>query len=106
MFADRPAWMQEEFFKQAADPALFEMLNSEDYRKKVESDPATELHRAALKTAMKNLKKLRSAHALVAFGTDSGATPQRVQGFDEHRELRSWWSLDSNHWRRYTAPPR
>jgi imidazolonepropionase-like amidohydrolase len=36
---------------------------------------------------MRNLKKIYDAGILVALGTDSGATPIRVQGFAEHREL-------------------
>ena len=87
VFAEKPAWMNGDFFKEAADPALLEMLNSDAYRTKVDEDKTTAAHKAALEMAMKNLKKLRSAHVMVAFGTDSGATPMRIQGFDEHREL-------------------
>jgi imidazolonepropionase-like amidohydrolase len=36
---------------------------------------------------MKNLKKIYDSGILVAMGTDSGATPVRVQGFAEHMEL-------------------
>jgi imidazolonepropionase-like amidohydrolase len=36
---------------------------------------------------MANLKRLFDAGVLVAFGTDSGANPYRIQGFAEHREL-------------------
>jgi imidazolonepropionase-like amidohydrolase len=36
---------------------------------------------------MKNLKKIYDSGILVAMGTDSGATPIRVQGFAEHMEL-------------------
>jgi imidazolonepropionase-like amidohydrolase len=37
--------------------------------------------------AMRNLKTLYDAGVLIAFGTDSGATPGRIPGFSEHREL-------------------
>jgi predicted amidohydrolase YtcJ len=37
--------------------------------------------------AKRNLKKIYDAGILVALGTDSGATPLRVQGFAEHVEL-------------------
>ena len=36
---------------------------------------------------MKNLKTLYDAGVNIGFGTDSGATPLRVAGFAEHREL-------------------
>jgi imidazolonepropionase-like amidohydrolase len=36
---------------------------------------------------MRNLKKIYDEGILVALGTDSGATPIRVQGFAEHMEL-------------------
>jgi imidazolonepropionase-like amidohydrolase len=36
---------------------------------------------------MANLKRLQDAGVMVAFGTDSGANPYRIQGFAEHREL-------------------
>ena len=37
--------------------------------------------------AMHNLKKIYEAGILVTLGTDSGATPIRIQGFSEHMEL-------------------
>jgi imidazolonepropionase-like amidohydrolase len=40
-----------------------------------------------LRTAMLNAKKALDAGVNVAFGTDSGANPFRIQGFAEHREL-------------------
>jgi len=86
-FAEKPAWMNDSFFSEAAGSEVMEMLNSDAYRTKVEGDKATAAHKAALQMAMKNLKKLYKSHVMVAFGTDSGAMPQRVQGFDEHREL-------------------
>lgn len=80
VYEDQPEWMKSEFFKQAADPALLEMLNSDAYRSKVQEDKTTLAHKAEFQMAMKNLKKLHSADVMVAFGTDSGATPMRVQG--------------------------
>lgn len=87
VYAEHAPWMNDEFFKQGADPALLEMLNSDAYHNKVETDPTTAAHKAALRMALKNLKTLHRARVMVAFGTDSGAFPQRVQGFAEHREL-------------------
>lgn len=36
---------------------------------------------------MRNLQLLHDAGVKIGFGTDSGATPLRIPGFAEHREL-------------------
>ncbi|MDQ2773859.1 MAG: amidohydrolase family protein [Acidobacteriota bacterium] len=86
-YADHPAWMDAAFFKSALSPALAAQLASAEYRSKVESDPATAVHKQAFQTAMANLKTLMNAGARISFGTDSGANPYRIQGWAEHREL-------------------
>jgi imidazolonepropionase-like amidohydrolase len=63
------------------------MITSPEYKAKVQGSKATAQEKAALPIAMKNLKKLYDSGILVAMGTDSGATPIRVQGFAEHMEL-------------------
>ncbi len=87
IFAEDPAWMNTPFFQNAVNPALAQMFASAAYKQKIGHDPATAIHRAALQTAMVNLKKLRDGSIQVAFGTDSGANPFRIQGWAEHREL-------------------
>ena len=87
VYADHPAWMNVPFFQNAINPALNTLLNSDAYKQKVNGDKTTPLHKAALKTAMANLKKLNDSGVAVAFGTDSGATPFRIAGWAEHREL-------------------
>ena len=86
-YAEHPAWMDSTFFEGGLDPELSAMLKSDGYRQKTLEDPATAVHRAALKMAMTNLMKLRHADAGIGFGTDSGANPYRIAGFAEHREL-------------------
>jgi imidazolonepropionase-like amidohydrolase len=86
-FADHPAWMDTQFFKNAVDPELAQTLNSAAYRDKVHNDPATHAHGAAFDIALANLKKVNETGVPVAFGTDSGANPYRIQGWAEHREL-------------------
>jgi imidazolonepropionase-like amidohydrolase len=87
IYADHPKWMNAPFFQKALNPDLATMLNSKTYVEKVEKDPATQIHRTALETAMKNLNELLEAKANIGFGTDSGANPYRIAGFAEHREL-------------------
>jgi imidazolonepropionase-like amidohydrolase len=79
--------MDTQFFKNALSPELEQLLNSAAYRDKVHRDPATHVHGTAFDTALANLKKVSDAGVPVAFGTDSGANPYRIQGWAEHREL-------------------
>lgn len=86
-YADSPAWMNEPFFRAALDPGVFEMITSPDYKAKTRESKAAKMEEEALPIAKRNLKKIYDAGILVALGTDSGATPIRVQGFAEHVEL-------------------
>jgi len=86
-YADSPAWVNEPFFRTALDPGVFEMITSPDYKAKTRESKAAKMEEEALPIAKRNLKKIYDAGILVALGTDSGATPIRVQGFAEHVEL-------------------
>jgi imidazolonepropionase-like amidohydrolase len=87
IYATHPPWMDSPFFRQGVDAELAKLLNSAAYKGKTESDKNTPIHQEALRTAMLNAKKALDAGVNVAFGTDSGANPFRIQGFAEHREL-------------------
>ena len=87
IYADHPKWMNTPFFESALNPDLKAMLTSKAYKDKIDNDATTDVHRAALEMAMKNLSTLFDAGVKVGFGTDSGANPYRIQGFAEHREL-------------------
>jgi imidazolonepropionase-like amidohydrolase len=87
IFAEQPAWMQEPFFTKAVDPVLLERWKSLLYAKEMQANPNTPKNKAAAEIGQRNLKTLFDAGVKVAFGTDSGALPTRVQGFAEHREL-------------------
>jgi imidazolonepropionase-like amidohydrolase len=87
VFAEHPELMSDFFFQLAVGPDLLKMLQSPEYRAKVESDPNLPKNKAALATAMRNLKTLSDAGVRIAFGTDSGAFPVRIPGWAEHREL-------------------
>jgi imidazolonepropionase-like amidohydrolase len=78
IYADKPEWMGAEFFRNALEPGVEEMLATFKER------PGA---RETLDRAMKNVKRLHDAGIKVGLGTDSGAQPLRVQGFGEHREL-------------------
>jgi imidazolonepropionase-like amidohydrolase len=87
IYAEHPAWMNEPFFTNAVDPALLATWLSPAYAAKIRDNPNTAKERAALATASLNLMTLHDAGVVISFGTDSGAMPTRVAGFDEHREL-------------------
>jgi imidazolonepropionase-like amidohydrolase len=80
IYADRPEWMQQAFFRQSLDPGVWEWLRSPAYKAKAQS-------RKDLAMAQANVRALHQAGVRVGLGTDSGATIPRLQGFAEHREL-------------------
>lgn len=86
-YGDSPGWVNDPFFVAALDPGVLEMINSPEYKAKVQANKVTAQEQAALPQAMRNLKKIYDAGILVSLGTDSGATMVRTQGFAEHMEL-------------------
>jgi len=87
IYARKPEWIDDEFFKASLEPGVYEMITSKDYQDGLKKAPGYARSVAAYETALRNLKKLYVAGVLVAMGTDSGATPVRAQGFSEHLEL-------------------
>jgi imidazolonepropionase-like amidohydrolase len=87
IYARHPAWMDQPFFTHAVQPALAKQFADAAWRDKVQNDGSTPVNEAALKTNEQNFKALYDAGVKVGFGTDSGATPLRIPGFAEHREL-------------------
>ncbi len=86
-YEDSPGWINDPFFRAALDPGVLEMVTSPEYKAKLRANKVTTQEAAALPVAMRNLKTIYDSGILVALGTDSGATPVRVQGFAEHMEL-------------------
>jgi imidazolonepropionase-like amidohydrolase len=87
VYAERPAFLQSEFFKGAAGPKLMARFDAAGYAEKVNADLQTVQHRKDFEIGQQNLKKLFDGGVHVGFGTDSGALPGRIPGFSEHREL-------------------
>ncbi len=86
-YGDSPDWVKDPFFVAALDPGVLEMIDSPEYKAKVQANKVTAQEQSALPQAMRNLKKIHDAGILVSLGTDSGATVVRTQGFAEHMEL-------------------
>ena len=87
IYAQHPGFMQLDFFKDSIPASQLALLSSDAYSQKVNSDPKTASHEADFAMAQKNLKAVYDAGIPVGFGTDSGAMPNRIPGFSEHREL-------------------
>jgi imidazolonepropionase-like amidohydrolase len=79
--------MQLDFFKDSLPSSTLDMIESDSYSGSIEHDPKTARHKADFQMDRKNLKLLYSAGVRIGFGTDSGASPFRIPGFSEHREL-------------------
>ena len=87
IYADRPAWMNDPFFKNAMSPDVYAYLSSDAYRDKVKADPNTPKWRAAAELSKRNAALAQAGGVTVGMGTDAGAAVERIMGFDPHREL-------------------
>jgi imidazolonepropionase-like amidohydrolase len=89
IYAEHPEWLQQPFLRRGLQPSLAAQLSDPTWRAKVLGDTkAVAAQKQSLATNMKNVKALFDAGVNVGFGTDSGATPLRIAGFAEHRELK------------------
>jgi imidazolonepropionase-like amidohydrolase len=87
IYAERPGFMQLDFFKDALPPQVLATLTSDAYVQKTNADPKTAQHKADFAMDGQNMKTLYDAGIHIGFGTDSGAYANRIPGFSEHREL-------------------
>lgn len=87
LLAEHPEVMRDPFFTHAVSPELLQVFQSRAFRDKVAANPNVPKEKAALATASRNLKALHDAGVYIAFGTDSGALPERIPGWAEHHEL-------------------
>lgn len=87
IYARKPDWINDQFFKASLEPGVWDLITSQQYQDNLKNSPAYPKNIAAFQTALKNLKKIYDAGILVCLGTDSGAMMLRAQGFSEHLEL-------------------
>ena len=87
IYADQPSFTGEPFFLHSLQTELRTQLSDPAWVEKVRNDPKMREYRDAVGMNQRNLKTLHDAGARIGFGTDSGATPLRIPGFAEHREL-------------------
>jgi imidazolonepropionase-like amidohydrolase len=84
---DDPSLLDDPFLVSALGPEVTARFRSPEFRNKLAADPNQPRFRAALANSLRNLVTLQRAGAHIAFGTDSGGNPLRIQGWGEHREL-------------------
>ena len=82
-----PRFLTDPFLLKEADPDVVAQLQEPARQKAMASSTTAQRYKAALGVAMRNLKKASDAGVLVVMGTDSGAFPERFQGFFEHLEM-------------------
>ena len=82
-----PAFFKDPFFMREADAALVARLQEPERQTAMRNSKSAQTYKAAIPLAMRNLKKLSDAGVRIAMGTDTGALPERFQGYFEHLEL-------------------
>ncbi|TQF11223.1 amidohydrolase family protein [Myxococcus llanfairpwllgwyngyllgogerychwyrndrobwllllantysiliogogogochensis] len=88
IFAEQPEWMRTPFFEHSVQPALAAWFADPAWRAKALGDAkALAENKASVAMNLRNLKTLHADGVSIGFGSDSGATPLRIPGFAEHREL-------------------
>jgi imidazolonepropionase-like amidohydrolase len=87
VYESTPAFFSDPFFLGEADAALVAQLKEPARQAAMAVSSSAKAYKAALNVAKRNLKKASDAGILIAMGTDSGAFPERFEGYFEHLEL-------------------
>lgn len=87
VYESTPPFFSDPFFLREADAAMVARLKEPDRQAAMAANTGARAYKAALPTAMANLKKLSDAGVVITMGTDSGAFPERFQGYFEHLEM-------------------
>ncbi|CAI9119317.1 amidohydrolase family protein [Brytella acorum] len=86
-WADRAPWTLTPFAQAGLSPALKAEFADPKWRAENRTGRKAQDARRSLAMNLRNLKTLYDAGVRIGFGTDSGATPLRIPGLAEHREL-------------------
>lgn len=87
VYESTPAFFDDPFLLREADPAVIARLKEPARQQAMKDSVNAQKYKAALAVAERNLKKAADAGLLIAMGTDSGAQPERFQGYFEHLEM-------------------
>jgi imidazolonepropionase-like amidohydrolase len=87
VYESTPAFFSDPFFQAGADPAVVASLNEPARQQAMRASKSAQGYKAALPVASRNLKRLSDMGIGIAMGTDTGASPERFQGYFEHLEM-------------------
>jgi imidazolonepropionase-like amidohydrolase len=86
-YAEKAPWTQTPFVRAALSPELKARFDDPAWQRETRASAKAQAARDSLAMNLANLKILSDAGVRIGFGADSGATPERVPGVAEHREL-------------------
>jgi imidazolonepropionase-like amidohydrolase len=87
VYESTPAFFTDQFFLREADREVMAQFSQPDRQKAMASSATAQRYKAGLEIAKRNLKRAADAGVTIAMGTDSGAFPERFQGYFEHLEM-------------------
>jgi imidazolonepropionase-like amidohydrolase len=87
VYESTPAFFADPFFLREADAGVVALLQTPDRQAAMRTSKSAQRYKVALEMAKRNLKKAADAGLLVVMGTDSGAFPERFEGYFEHLEM-------------------
>jgi imidazolonepropionase-like amidohydrolase len=87
VYESTPAFFTDPFFLREADRDVMAQFSQPDRQKAMASSATAQRYKAGLEIAKRNLKRAADAGVTIAMGTDSGAFPERFQGYFEHLEM-------------------
>jgi imidazolonepropionase-like amidohydrolase len=87
VYESTPPFFADPLFLREADPALVAQLQEPARQDAMRRSASAQAYKAALVVAKRNLKRAADAGILIAMGTDSGAFPERFEGYFEHLEM-------------------
>jgi imidazolonepropionase-like amidohydrolase len=87
VYESTPEFFSDPFFLQEADRNVIQQLREPARQEAIRKSKSAQSYKAALSIAQRNLKKAGDAGLLIVMGTDSGAFPNRFQGYFEHLEM-------------------
>jgi imidazolonepropionase-like amidohydrolase len=82
-----PVFFSDPFFLKEADRDVMAQLQQPARMQAMAASSSAQRYEAGLVVAMRNLKKAGDAGVIVVMGTDTGAAPERFQGYFEHLEM-------------------
>jgi imidazolonepropionase-like amidohydrolase len=87
VYESTPSFFSDPFFMREADREVVAQLQEPQRQEAMRKSATAQRYKAALKVALRNLKKAADAGLLIAMSTDAGPFANRFQGYFEHLEM-------------------